>query len=437
MRLRLAIILIAVSGLKLKSQDGWTRQQLLRALQENLADSTRVDVLNELTWPVYSYNDFDSSIYYGEKAISLAAELKDQKRLCVAHRRIGITYSNFGKLREAVSHEETSYAIADSIHFERGKYLAMNNIGVAYLNSEQLNGALEAFLRCRELADKSGDNNFLSRLNMNIGNIYRRLLQYDNAQKYFLQANHYAKASGHADSRVNALCNLSGAYRVLGKLDSAEICLDEAETLSRGQVDVYARMNLALARGQLLSVRRKHPEALEEFKKAQQLSSGLSDEITLLINIAEQYQWMEKFPMALENYNKALALSEKNKMFDNLEYISRRLGEVYDRQGNYRSYAKAIKNYLVYRDSNEKINKAQEIIARQLAFDFQRKHVADSVRFQQQDDMRNLELQMSHEKLRREKLVKLFLFAGIGLLVALALFISSRLRITRRQKKII
>src|SRR6478735_8899831 len=96
------ICLFFFSIFTLIAQEDLPREELLRMLQQKQPDSTLIDIYNELCWPVYSYDKFDSSFYYGEKAILLSEKTRDIRRLSIAYRRLGITYINNGDLKNAV-----------------------------------------------------------------------------------------------------------------------------------------------------------------------------------------------------------------------------------------------------------------------------------------------------------------------------------------------
>src|SRR6478735_8360600 len=102
----------------LQSQDNWEKGKLLSSLKHPIADTTRLDIYNELSWPIYSYDLPDSALYFGKMAIALADSLQDQRRLCIAHRRVGITYSNTGDVKASAQHQETSLKIAETLGWE-------------------------------------------------------------------------------------------------------------------------------------------------------------------------------------------------------------------------------------------------------------------------------------------------------------------------------
>jgi serine phosphatase RsbU (regulator of sigma subunit) len=124
-------------------------------------------------------------------------------------------------------------------------------------------------------------------------------------------------------------------------------------------------------------------------------------------------------------------------MYDDLQLITLRMAKINGSRKNLAEYSRLMDLHLAYRDSNEKLNKTHEIVAKQLEFDYERKHVADSVRYEQRDQVRNMELDVAEARLNREKTTRVLLICILILIVAFAVFVSNRLRFSKRQNKII
>jgi serine phosphatase RsbU (regulator of sigma subunit) len=419
------------------AQSGWDKSKLLTSLQKDLADTTRINIYNELCWPIYSYSNADSSLYYGHLALQLSGSKHEMKLRSVAFRRIGITYSNLGDVKNAVVNEEESYRLSDSLHFERGKFLALNNIGVAYLNREFFSNALAYFLRTLPYLEESKDYGNHARVFVNCGIINRSLKNLEKEKYYFLNAGKYAALDGNSELQINVNSYLCASYRRLNKLDSANYFIERAGALITNDTRPDIAFNYYLTRAQLPAVQEKHKEALGYLQTAEKFASGLSDKVTLYINFGEQYEHLKAFPEALKYYQLALDLSEKNKMYDNMQYVSEKMAKIYEHQHNLPAFAHMLKRYVMYRDSNETINQKQEILAKQMQFDLERQHVADSIRYEQKETMTKMELDLAESNLSKERVMRICLIVGLLIIMAFAIFISKRLHITRRQKVII
>jgi serine phosphatase RsbU (regulator of sigma subunit) len=421
----------------LNSQEDLSRDELSKMLGQKQPDSTLVDIYNELCWPVYSYSLYDSAIYYGEKAVLLSEKINDAKRLSIAYRRLGITYGNKGDLKKSVLHQQKSFELSKQIGFERGCFLALNNLGVAYLNNELLNLALPNFLKSLRYVEKTNDYGTISRVSNNCGQIYRRIKDEKMATRYYRQALKNAELANENALVVSAYSNLSASHRIQKNYDSAVYYLQLARKKLEANSSDYARYSYYAEAGIFEHIYGRQQQALVYFDSASHVLPGFSEKLTLMINRAEAYRDSKKYTEAIRLYKDAFALSEENKMFDNLEFISTKLADIYKSKGELDGFVKYIQLQISYNDSNEQLNRAHQLLGQQLQFDFDTKRIADSLNYVQREKLKNAALEISAAKLEREKVLRTLLIAVCLMIILFAVFFLNRLLLTRRQKKII
>lgn len=437
MYLRFLILVIFSVSTIVKSQNGLTKGELLSIVAHPKNDTTLINAYNELAWPIYSYDLPDSSIYYAQKAIALAEKLNDILRLSIAHRRIGITYINTGDLKKAIFHQEESYALSEKINFKRGMQLALNNIGVVYLNNELLNKALSYFLRSLKIVEETKDYSRVYNLYSNCGLIYRRTSDYEKARTYYSKAKYYALQENNNEALIIINCNISTVFRNTNELDSAIYFSNEAKKNLDTNTSTASKYNYFLNEGLLYSYTSQHKNALNSFLNCKNLVTNTSDEITLLINIGEEYKKLKQPEKTIHYFKEAYRLSEKNNMYNNLQYLSFSLAKFYAAQKDFSSYLHMMNLHLNFRDSNEKYTRVQQIQQQQLEFDYARKQVADSLKFQQIENLKNAELEVAAAKLNKEKSFKVMLVVVLAIIIVFSIFIFNRFVLTNRQKKII
>lgn len=437
MSFRIFFVLVSLFPGLLLAQKGASKTELLKLLKSAKADTVLLDTYNELVWPIYSYIDSDSSAFFAEKAKTLAKQLKDFKRLSITYRRIGITYINTGEIKKAILNQEESYRLSDSIGFKKGMQLALNNIGVAYLNNELYNKALEYFLKSLGIAEAIHDSTSVSPLYSNCAMIYRRINDYPRARDYFLKARSFAKLQNDRDALAMVNFNLSATHRNMDDLDSALYY----STLGKTYVDARTSESILytyyLNEGLLNSYRNKHAEALQAFETSTAYVTNPHDQVTVLINIGEEYKKLDEPIKMNKAFEKAFDLSLANNMYNNLQYLSQVNAAYYKSKKDYKKYSEWIEKQMAYRDSNDKYTRVQQIQHQQLEFDFERKHIADSLKFEQREKLKNAELQVADEKLSRERSFKVMLMVVLVIIAVFSVFIFNRFVITRRQKKII
>jgi serine phosphatase RsbU (regulator of sigma subunit) len=434
---RFTLFILFFLSLELRSQDHFTKEQLFELLKKPQPDTTLVDTYNELAWPIYSYDKPDSSLYFGNKAIKLAGKLNDVKRLSIAHRRVGITYSNKGDIIKSIDHQEESYKLAESIDYKRGMQLSLNNIGVAYLNNELLNKALYYFLKSLRLVEETKDYSAAANLYINCGMIYVRTTDHTKGRDFFLKAKELARQTKDSNVALVANAHLSTLYRGLDRKDSASWYLNEARRFLSDKTPNTAKFNYYLNEGLLLSFIGQHKVALESFIKTIPVATVENDRITLLINIAEEYLKLNELDKSMDYFNQAYEESLKNKMYDNLEYVTKSMASIYASKKDYKKSFEILKLHVVYKDSNARVNRVQQIFRQQLEFDYERKQVADSVRFEQKERFKTAELQVATAKLAEEKSFRLMLVVVLVVIILFAVFMFNRFIVTNKQKKTI
>lgn len=420
--------------LPLFSQQTTSESKLPNHNKISPSDTVLLDTYLELVWPIYSYDEPDSSLFYGEKSIQLANELNDLKRLSIAHRRIGITYTNIGDIKKSLMHQQLSYDIAEKINYRRGMQLALNNIGVAYLNNEILNTALSYFLRSLKLAEEAGDASGIEQVYYNCAVIYRNLENLAKSNENLLKAISVAKQKSDSTMLLVCYCGLSTGKRVQGETDSAFFYLSIAKNYLNELRSTSSKFGYYLNEGLLYSVSGNHKKALELFLYSQKFANIYSDAITVLINIAEEFKKLGQTSQALKYYTLAYDQSFKNKAYSNLSFVSAAIANIYKAKGDYKNFADYIQRHINYRDSNEKYNRVQQIQKQQLEFEFQRRLVADSLLFSHKEHLKDLELEMTEAKLNKEKTFSIMLAILSLCILLFLLFIFNRLKVTRAQK---
>lgn len=432
-------VLLILFGLALgtKGQEGMTKRELFGLLKTVPPDSTRIDAYNELVWPVYSFDAPDSSIYFARKAIRLGTATGDKLRLSITHRRLGITYINLGELQKAIGHQEESYRLSEELGYRKGMLLALNNIGVAYLNGEVLGTALGYFHRSLKLMQEINDYSSAFNIYTNCGMIYRRTGDPEKSKEFFFRAKEHAERQGEPEMLLIANSNLSTAYRILGQMDSSATYLNESARYLDDNTSNNTRFKYYLTRALLRSAQGHNDEALSDFIAMQPLASVLNDEITLLINIAEEHLKTGNRKQALAFFNKAYALSEDNRLYSNLEYVSLALANLHESQGNIGKFRHYIRKHLAFSDSTERVNRIQHIQRQQLEFDYRTKHLSDSLTFLQKEKLSKLELAAAEDNLLRARNTRALLICIVVILTATAFFVLNRFIVVRRQKQII
>ena len=244
------------------------------------------------------------------KAIDIATQAKTlaenahfKKGEAYALKNIGITYYYQGKYLEALDHYNQSLNIFKEINDNVGIANMYNNIGVIYYDQGDDVKALENYLQSLKFAELSGDKlRMLSALN-NVGGVYnQKNATLDKALEYYLKA--------------LPICEELGKQEELGAI-SVNIGAIYADTTTAKRHDAA--------------------KAMIYFNKALKAYGNSEGSLNAYNAIGKLYASEGKFDLALKNHNQALELAEKLNAKISIVQSLKGLGDVYVKQGDYKS----------------------------------------------------------------------------------------------------
>jgi two-component system sensor histidine kinase UhpB len=255
--LRWAFILVLITGLTPKGncQRKDHVDSLLRVLQLATHDTTRVNVLNEISdllWHDYKYqdasqyadsaltisenihfatgtakayqnigsiylgrSDIDAAFQYVMRALQLHEEIKNKAGMAKAYNSLGIIYKIKGDYDKALNNYFASLKLKEELGDQHGMAMSYNNIANTYSDQGKLSEALEFYFKSLRLDEITGDKRGIALLYNNIGTIYLAQYNYVDGMKCFLKALEMAEEIG--DKRVIGM-----ASNNLGKLNSSQ-----------------------------------------------------------------------------------------------------------------------------------------------------------------------------------------------------------------------
>ncbi len=135
---------------------------------------------------VYLYeNNFDSALFYYQKALKIREEIKDTLGISATTNNIGYIYWKIKNLPLGLKYFRESFYYDSLLNNELDGASALNNIGVIYWQMRELDSA--AFYFKKALKIKKKYNQPITTNLSNIGVLYRSMEQYDSAEFYFFK----------------------------------------------------------------------------------------------------------------------------------------------------------------------------------------------------------------------------------------------------------
>lgn len=221
---------------------------------------------------------------------------------------------------------------------------------------------------------------------------------------------------------------MSDAYRLLGIYYRGMNEFQEAIDANKKSFDVAKEINDSLLMGAAINHMAWYYYEMGNLEKSLQLYNknisfykpgGSNALANVYGNIGNIYRDWERYPEAIDNYNKSIELSKANNDIYNLSWLYGDISKLYERTGDYRQ---AYENQLLaskYGDSLASWNYQQTLAG---------------ARAQYEADKIAKELELLSVKLQRNKLIVWILIGGFALVAAVTTLLINRYRFRSRQR---
>ncbi|MCY7356138.1 MAG: tetratricopeptide repeat protein, partial [Rudanella sp.] len=264
---------------------------LQRRVEQDLADTTRVQVLDQLSRSLM-YSKTLVAMQYAQQGLKLARQTGDQ----------------------------------------RGEARILNRIGTIFRLTGNYDRSLEAHLNSVSVAKTNHDTDALARIYNNMGNLYSEQKNSPKAIDYYQNTNQLAIQLQNLNLQRVALSNIGSEYALLNQLDSAlaytRIAYQYAIQLKAADIqielmilaNVYKRMN-------------QYELALTYYRKSIPASIAVKNDRTLsqtYLEMAEVFRATQQTDSATTYARKSLQLAQSSGMLATIEKASFLLSAIYE-----------------------------------------------------------------------------------------------------------
>lgn len=337
--LNIFLILVLVS-VQLSSQD-----QLIDKLNNDLADTIRIDVLGDLATQYFNI-DLDSSITFSDQAIALAVEIEDREREAYMRKNMGIAYYYKGEHLKVLEYWNASLAIFQDIDHPVGESNLLSNLGGVYNQTGDYLKAIENHLLSLRIAVGNNDSTRQATVYQNLGATYSNMKEYDKSEEYYIKALDLCETIKYDKCVGLVNMNLSEVARERNKFEASREYLQTAEEIFR--TNNFPEITEALIGMSMLSVKEGNfRQALDESEEARKLVN--SRNISAFLSrtyITEAQAWY-----GLGEYKKAVDSYQKSFDTDN------NLGVTVDQQEAYNGIVKSYQDLGDYKNASLAQNK--------------------------------------------------------------------------------
>ncbi|MFH1194965.1 MAG: tetratricopeptide repeat protein [bacterium] len=350
---------------------------LLACLEKEIPDTTRINILNKISWQLAPVN-MDKAIEYGNSAYSLALNInweigaaealnnigealrfkgdyrkslekhkqaliifeknQDKNNIAATHCDISETYYNLSDFTKSLDYANRALKIFQGINDEIGIAKNLSYLGIIYSTLGEHEKGLSYFEKSLNIFEKYGDKPNIAMQYGNIGLSYLELKNYAGALSYSKKALRIFHELGDEVNYSLWLGNAGTLYTELKNYDEAlssfQLSLKYAQEIQdessvAHQLGNIGNLYLKMALDQTISGRtEKLSEAVSFLKKAVEkfnVIGAKNDERNFLFSLSEAYEELGNFKQALEIYTEARIIqdsifsADKEKMIAELE----------------------------------------------------------------------------------------------------------------------
>ncbi|MBN8693218.1 MAG: tetratricopeptide repeat protein [Bacteroidetes bacterium] len=310
--------------------------------------------------------------------------------------------------------------------------------GNLYLETGNYYRALEAFQNAIKLFEAENSYSGVNSARANIGNTYYYMGNLEKALDYYKKAiEDYKKIKDIKPETEGKLANL---YNNLGIIYASKkdylygkIYFDLALNLWHKQKDTISIAYIYNNYASVYMEQNKVDSAFYYFTKAKDLKlrhGNQSDMVDAYNNLCDFYQRTNNNAKALEMAKLAESFLNKSEFTADNRVTYTNLSNLYAKTGDVKNELKYIKLLNVVKDTLDKRSESDNISRLELKNDFDKIHLADSLKNQEEIRLKDL-------KISQKKNQSYFLILALVLTFLVLGLIYSRFKVTSKQKKII
>lgn len=313
-------------------------------------DSTKVNILNDLAYAVYS-NDFMKAREYASQSMKISEEIGWMKGKATSLWAMGLTFNQSDK-KLALDYYRKALSLAEKIGDRPGTAKYLLGIGATIKNMGNIDKSSEYYIKALQIAREFNDTGTIMRALLNLsqnqsakgnitealqllqelisladrikdyqmlgracdqfGGIYYSQGNYPVALEYRLSALKMNELVDDKMSIVHSLLNIAGIQVSQKDYNTALKTVQKAFVITKNIGDSQS-MSVCLTNMGNIYAEMNNPIALQYFQKALKMSRGMrtSQTINLHMNIGAIYTERGEFDKSLKHLEEGLALASK------------------------------------------------------------------------------------------------------------------------------
>ncbi|MBN2890825.1 MAG: tetratricopeptide repeat-containing sensor histidine kinase [Bacteroidales bacterium] len=385
-----------------------------------------------LGYSYYYESNYDSSIFYFNKALMLYENEEYKKGMSDIYTALGNIHNKKGEIVQALELFNKSLTIDEELNNYLDKAITYNSIGQIYVNISDYSTALEYFEKSIEIFKKEKYDDGLANVYANIGNVYYDWEKYEEALVYidfaleiFLKKDNKYKIAG-------LLSNKGMVYESMNEYNKSYECLNEALEINTEIDNKFGILNCEGNIAILKEKEKKYKEALNLYNQTLEIALEIDYEegiISTYNSIGHLELLLKNYSSAKINIHKSLDLSSQNGMLNEMMISYENLAEIYNSTKEYEESIEYYQSYINIKDSIFKQQSLRQITEFNTKYELEKKE-NEIIILSTQNELQILNL-------KKQKNLNLFVVIISLLLIVIGLLIYLRFLNQRKNNKIL
>lgn len=285
-------------------------------------------LLDHMAITYYRLDQYEKAIELNKQSIEIKKQLNQLDGVAVNYQNMGLIYTRQGKNNEALSNYLQALSINKKLN--KGLNIAYNHFNIASIYQEigKSSLALESYQRAQDYFEAKKRIKELGSLYNNVGNVYYDLMQYPEAEEYYKKSFRIKDSLGLEKKLGNALNNLGSVY--------------EAQKMYKKAIEYFSRA---------VGIEQKFGHKMGESRA--------------LFNLANAHMKLGEYDTAEPYGIKSLAIALEIESLDRIVKAYFILSEINELKKSFQEALSYNKLYVQYKDSL--LNKESMLIAEELS----------------------------------------------------------------------
>lgn len=387
---------------------------------------------NNIGYLVQLHGNNDSALSIYKECLKIEKEIGNLEGQASSLINIGQILQEEGKSKESIICFREAITTFSRNNDYNGLGYAYYNLGLLYDNSGNISAAIDYYNKSIEVRKKINDKfgiaaclNDLALLLKDVGDTLK-------SNKFLIESLNYYKETSNKQGIATTLNNL-GINLINSNPDKALYYFNQCVEIYKDFNDPNNKAYVFNNIGHVYFNKNKLDSALIFYEYALKIRQTIADEKGLAYSynsMAKLYFKLNNQPKAFEFASLALKIANKYKLNDNKRNAYLILHQYYALKGDFKNAYEMQKNYLNINDTINSIENKRKTIQQAFKIEYEKKLAADSLKTLHEKNILTNEIKV-------EKKQRIFLYAGLLIVIVFAFFLYNRYKLTIKQKQII